>query len=266
MFVDRGRSARSIVWYLRKSLPESPRWLESKGRAPEAEALVCDDREGMRRRPAACRRAGRFGARSSPRRDLFGPALLPRMILGSIVLIVINTLIFGFVTWLPTFFVQQGMTLTKSFTYTLIIVPRRADRLRASAPRSPIAWGAGRPSSARSLVDHRVRRDLSDTERARSCSWRSASACCCRSTCWWRCSTASTRRSCFRPKCGCVPTASATCSGAARPSSRRSSSSALFKAYGVAGVTGLMIGLLLVQIVAVLALGHRAGQARAGGA
>jgi len=28
---------------------------------------------------------------------------------------------FGFVTWLPTFFVHQGLTLARSFSYTLMI-------------------------------------------------------------------------------------------------------------------------------------------------
>src|SRR5450432_369163 len=39
MFVIAGVGAL-IVWYLRKALPESPRWLEVQGRLTEAEALV----------------------------------------------------------------------------------------------------------------------------------------------------------------------------------------------------------------------------------
>jgi MFS transporter, putative metabolite:H+ symporter len=39
MFIVAGVGAL-IVWYLRKALPESPRWLESKGRTQEAEALL----------------------------------------------------------------------------------------------------------------------------------------------------------------------------------------------------------------------------------
>src|SRR6202030_3383421 len=39
MFVIAGVGSL-IVWYLRKNLPESPRWLESQGRAEEAESLM----------------------------------------------------------------------------------------------------------------------------------------------------------------------------------------------------------------------------------
>ncbi|MGH6968925.1 MAG: MFS transporter, partial [Stellaceae bacterium] len=54
--------------------------------------------------------------------SLAGPKLLPLMVVGSVVLITINALIFGFVNWLPTFFVKQGMSVTQSLTYTLAIV------------------------------------------------------------------------------------------------------------------------------------------------
>jgi MFS transporter, putative metabolite:H+ symporter len=121
MFLIAGVGAL-IVWYLRKSLPESPRWLESHGRIEEAERLVRDiEREaanGAELPPAAPQTPAPAWNLAS----LVGPTLLPRMVVGAVVLISVNTLIFGFVTWLPTFFVQQGLSIGQSFAYTLVIV------------------------------------------------------------------------------------------------------------------------------------------------
>ena len=52
---------------------------------------------------------------------LLAPPLLGRMVLGCISLIVINTLIYGFITWLPTFFAKQGLSVATSFGYSLIM-------------------------------------------------------------------------------------------------------------------------------------------------
>lgn len=122
MFILGGLGAL-VVWYLRKALPESPRWLESAGRNEEAEAVLQSIEREVSQQHGPLR-APVLSASAPPTRNLaslFSPLLLPRMIVGATTLIVMNTLIFGFVTWLPTFFVHEGLSIVTSFSYSLVM-------------------------------------------------------------------------------------------------------------------------------------------------
>ena len=66
MFVIAGVGSL-IVWYLRKNLPESPRWLESQGRTEEAEALMqAIEKEAAGGRHAAAGGGAGSGAAGQP--------------------------------------------------------------------------------------------------------------------------------------------------------------------------------------------------------
>jgi putative MFS transporter len=120
MFVLGGIGAL-LVWYVRKALPESPRWLESVGRTDEAEALLLKIEAEASRYGALGPVAPSAPPPSRALATLFAPPLVSRMVLGCIALIVINTLIYGFITWLPSFFVKQGLSIATSFNFTLIM-------------------------------------------------------------------------------------------------------------------------------------------------
>lgn len=112
-----------MVWYLRKALPESPRWLESIGCTEEAEAIMKSIEEEVARGqgPLPLPLLSKPGPPTRTVAALLSPALLPRLVVGIVTLIVANTLIYGFVTWLPTFFVTQGRSIASSFLYSFII-------------------------------------------------------------------------------------------------------------------------------------------------
>ncbi|HTH96759.1 MAG TPA: MFS transporter [Stellaceae bacterium] len=108
-----------IVWYLRKNLPESPRWLEQKGRFEEAEAVtrMIEEQCGQ---PPGTALALQADTTYEPTR-FSNPKFLLSMFVGASTVIVLNITVFGFLSFVPTFFVQEGMNIQKSLGFSTLM-------------------------------------------------------------------------------------------------------------------------------------------------
>ncbi len=120
---------------VRFGLPESVRFLESRGRHDEAERIVRDYEAsaGVEPPPARAEGARSDPARSEPaepteaagpaepRESIWSPRLRGRTGALWIVWFGINFSYYGAFIWLPSLLVSQGFDLVKSFGYTLVI-------------------------------------------------------------------------------------------------------------------------------------------------
>lgn len=125
MFVIPG-IASLVLWRISRRMPESPRWLEAVGRTGHAELTLrmleseaAKSAKGVLPPPQVT--AGTSEVATASARSFLRRPMLGRLLFGIIIALGANVAIAGFLTWLPTMLLREGLSISSSLGRNLLI-------------------------------------------------------------------------------------------------------------------------------------------------
>lgn len=121
-----GASGAIFIWFIRRAIPESPRWLEQQGRIEEADHIMDQIEQRVRSEtgaplPEPHLVEGDVYPAHGSLKEIWNKTYRARTAL----LIVFHVLqpigYYGFASWVPTLLLAQGVTITQSLRYTFVM-------------------------------------------------------------------------------------------------------------------------------------------------
>src|SRR5271170_6497125 len=120
-----GSIGAAVIWWIRRQLPESPRWLEQHGHAAQADAVVTELENKIRADgvtlPPPQPVTGEAERKPGAWMEMWSEAYRGRTIMLVIYNLFQTIGYYGFSSWVPTLLISQGIEVTKTLTYTFII-------------------------------------------------------------------------------------------------------------------------------------------------